>query len=171
MTSQLLIPIRKNAVFASILLPIMGHALQSAQAAPKASPKIVKKELTITCAVTPLSKNGVVLAQGGSVRGYVVYLKGGKPIFSVRQNGKIYNAAAKVSPKGRFLVEAKLAKDGKMSLAINGKVTATGKAPGLFAIQPKDELSTGKDTMSAVGEYKAPNPLQGKIENVKVVTK
>ena len=138
----------------------------------KPSPQVVGKALTITADVTPNSQNGVILAQGGLQRGYSLHLKDGKPIFSVRENETLYLAAATTAvPQGKFALEAHLGKDGTMTLAINGKIMARGKAPGVFTSQPKDELSIGEDTLSAVGEYQPPFPLRGKIENVKITTK
>jgi hypothetical protein len=157
-------------------LAIVGSTSVYCTAAPKSnaksstSPQLVGKTLTITCKVTPKSAtgNGVIVAQGGSQRGYVLYLKAGKPIFSVRQQGKLYTAKSSATPKGSFTLEAHLRKDGAMTLAVGSAIVARAKAPGLFAVQPKDPLSTGQDTLSAVGDYKAPYPFAGKVQNVKV---
>lgn len=140
------------------------------QAKSKANPQLVKKTLTITCKVTLKSgtTTGVILAQGGDQRGYALYLKDSKPNFVVRQKGKIYIAKGSKVAKGAFSMEAHLKKDGAMTLAVNGVSVASGKAPGLFALQPKDGLSVGEDSMSPVGDYKAPNALKGKVENVKI---
>ena len=135
---------------------------------PKPSPQIANKPLTVTCEVTSGAADGVILAQGGDQRGYALHLKHGRPIFSVRQNGKLYAIAAPGAPEGRFTLEARLEKGGVMTLAVNGKIVARGKAPGLFAAQPVDALSIGEDTLSAVGDYAAPHPLRGRVENVKV---
>ena len=35
---------------------------------------------------------------------------------------------------------------------------------------PKDALSVGEDSDSAVGDYEAPNAFSGKVENVRVAT-
>ena len=142
---------------------------QLADAKSVSNPQIVNKALTITCDVTPQSPDGVILAQGGNQRGYTLYLQAGKPVFGVRQNGTLYSAVAPTAPQGRFSLEARLEKDGTMTLNINGTLVARGKAPGLFTAQPMDELSIGEDTLSAVGDYIAPHPLKGKIENVKVI--
>ena len=137
---------------------------------PRPSPQLVNKALTITADVTPQARDGVILAQGGDQRGYALHLKDGKPIFSVRQNGQLYAIAAATAPEGKFALEAHLEKDGAMTLAVNGMIVARGKAPGVFTVQPQDELSIGEDALSAVGDYKAPNSLKGTVENVKVVT-
>ena len=138
---------------------------------PKAGANLVNKTLTITCDVTPRSKDGVIMAQGGNQRGIALYLKAGKPIFSVRQSGKLYTAAAPDAPTGKFSLEAHLEKDGAMTLAVDGKIVARGKAPGVFTAQPQDGLSIGEDLLSAVGDYNPPHPLNAKIENVKVIAK
>jgi len=136
----------------------------------KPSPRLVNKALTIACEVMPEAGDGVILAQGGDQRGYALHLKDGKPIFSVRQTGRLYAIAAPTASIGKFSLEAQLEKDGAMSLAVNGTIVARGKAPGVFTIQPQDELSIGEDILSAVGNYKAPHPLKGKVDNVRVLT-
>lgn len=134
----------------------------------RSNPQIANKTLAIRCEVTPQSRDGVILAQGGNQRGYALHLKDGKPIFSVRQNGKLYAIDAPAAPEGKLSLAAHLEKDGVMTLAVDGKIVARGKAPGVFTEQPQDELSIGEDALSAVGDYKAPHPLKGKVENVQI---
>ena len=110
----------------------------------------------------------MILAQGGDQRGYALYLKAGKPVFGVREMGKLYTAAASLTPKGRFSLEARLEKSGAMTLTVNGVAAARGRAPGVIAVQPQDELSIGEDVLSAVGDYVSPHPLKGKVENVQI---
>lgn len=133
-------------------------------------PRVAGKALTITCDVTPRARDGVILAQGGNQHGYALHLKEGRPIFSVRENRALYFVAAPDAPGGRFSLEAHLEKDGAMTLAVNGKIVARGKAPGPIRVQPAEELSIGEDTRFAVGDYTAPHPLPGKVENVKIAT-
>jgi hypothetical protein len=120
--------------------------------------------------VTAQSRDGVILAQGGRQRGYALHLQEGKPVFSVRENEKLSSIMAPDAVEGRFSLEAHLAKDGAMTLAVNGKIVARGSAPGLITAQPVDGLSIGEDTQSAVGDYTSPHPLKGKVENVRIVT-
>jgi len=137
---------------------------------PIENPKIAGKALTISAEVTPTAKDGVILAQGGNQHGYALYLAGGKPIFAVRENRALTVATAPDSPNGKFSIEAQLQKNGAMTLAINGKIVARAQASGPIAKQPAEELSIGQDTQVAVGDYTAPHPLAGVIENVKVET-
>jgi len=138
------------------------------------SPQIANRALRIRCDVVPAgadgSADGVLLAQGGDQRGYALHIKSGRPVFSVREDGKLTEVAASTAPEGRFALEANLAKDGTMTLAIDGKIAARGKAPGPIKAQPRDELSIGRDTFSAVGDYAPPHPYRGKVENVRVET-
>ncbi len=45
---------------------------------------------------------------------------------------------------------------------------AEGKAAGLIQQQPKAGLSVGTASRAAVGDYVAPNPFKGKVNNVRV---
>lgn len=134
------------------------------------TPQIAGKSLIITCDVTPQARDGVILAQGGNQHGYALHLQDGKPIFSVRQNRILYFAAAPAAPTGKYSLEACLEKNGTITLAVNSTIVARGQAPGLIQVQPKEELSIGEDTAIAVGNYTAPHPLKGKVENVNVAT-
>lgn len=148
------------------------HALPESAAggAGPATPRIAGRPLRISCEVQPESRDGVILAQGGRQHGYALHLQGGRPVFSVRIDGRVFEAAATEAPTGRFTLEATLARDGTMRLAIQGREAATAKAPGVISTQPLDELSVGEDTRTAVGRYTAPHPLRGKIDHVRILT-
>ena len=136
---------------------------------PMESPKIAGKALMISADVTTQAKDGVIVAQGGNQIGYALYLAGGKPVFAVRENRTLVTATATEAPTGKFTLEARLEKNGAMTLAINGTIVARAQASGPFKKQPAEPLSIGRDTQFAVGDYTAPHPLAGTIENVKVV--
>ncbi len=138
----------------------------------RSSPQIANRPLTIRCDVVPEAdgSTGVIVAQGGNQAGYALHLKDGKPIFSVRRAGQLYSVAASKQVMGRFSLEARLAKNGALTLLVNGTVAAQGTAGGLIPVQPKDEQSIGEDTLSAVGDYSSPHPFRGKVENVRVET-
>ena len=55
-----------------------------------------------------------------------------------------------------------------MSLSINGRKVAEGASPGLIPVQPKDGLDIGRDTLTAAGDYDAPNSLDGEVSNLRV---
>jgi arylsulfatase len=134
-----------------------------------ATPQIANRPLRIRCEVQPEARAGVILAQGGRQCGYALHLEEGRPVFSVRITGQLFSVQAAEAPAGRFSLEAKLERDGTMRLAVNGREAASGKASGLIPTQPQDDLSIGEDTRTAVGNYTTPNPLVGKVENVRIV--
>lgn len=141
------------------------------QVTPRPSPQIAGQPILIRCDVTTQFSNGVILAQGGNQRGYALYLKAGRVVFAVRENSTLFTAAAASAvPKGHFSVTAHLEKSGAMTLSVNSKVVARGKAPGVIALQPQDALSIGEDTLSAVGDYAPPFPLKGRVQNVQITT-
>lgn len=136
---------------------------------PAQSPAIGGKELEITAEIDPEGTEGVVVSQGANARGYAIYLTDGKLAFAVRENKKLTAIIAK-DPlgKGHFAVKATLHTDGAMALFVDGKQVADGKAAGLIRPQPGNGLSVGDTGRNAVGDYATPNPLKGKVENVRV---
>jgi arylsulfatase A-like enzyme len=135
-----------------------------------ATPQIANRPLRITCDVETDSRDGVILAQGGRQHGYALHLERGCPVFSVRVAGTLVEVKAAAVPTGKFSLAATLDRDGAMHLTVNGQEAGTGKAVGLIPVQPQDELSLGEDSRTAVGDYVSPHPLQGRVQNVKVLT-
>ncbi len=134
------------------------------------SPQIANKQIKIECNVEPESDSGVILAQGGDKNGYALYLEKDKVHFAVRIDGKLFTINSAVMPRRGFSLRATLEKDGTMALSINGNISVKGRAPGLILVQPKDELDIGYDSKSAVGNYKPPFALHGKVNNINIVT-
>ena len=141
---------------------------KAAPAATPETPQIANRPLTILCEVDTQSSDGVILAQGGNKHGYALYLKAGRPIFTVRIAGKITAIAAKEAVTGKFSLAASLREGGAMTLSVNGQSVATGTAPGLITTQPQDPLSIGEDVQTAVGDYAPPHPLKGIVTHVRI---
>jgi arylsulfatase len=135
-----------------------------------ATPPIAHRPLRISCDVQAESREGVILAQGGRQHGYALHLRDGRPVFSVRIAGEVFAIQAAEAPAGRFSLVATLAKDGAMRLSVNGRDVARGKASGWIPVQPQDELSLGEDAHTAVGNYAAPHPLKGTVENIRIAS-
>ena len=142
----------------------IGDALTS-----DAAPQIAGKALTISVEVDPRSTSGVIVAQGGSQVGYALHLREGKPVFTVREHGRPVSITAPDAPQSSFMLEARLARGGAMSLSINGKTVAEGKAPGLITAQPQEDFCVGFDNGRPVGDYDGKAQFQGSISKLKVV--
>lgn len=142
-------------------------------------PQIAQKKLEIQCDVTlpSWSKNergkpspsGVLISHGGNRHGYAIYIQNGKLFFGVRVSGQLYTVETDLPNKTNFRVIGKLDRDASMTLLVNGKILAKGKASGLIPEQPMDELCIGRDTRTAVGNYNPPFRFLGRIENFRVV--
>jgi arylsulfatase A-like enzyme len=141
-----------------------GDSLETAK-----SPAIAKRGFTVSADVTTRATDGVIVAQGANRQGFAVYLADTRPAFAVRVNQVLTTIEGKAAVgKESFQVTASLAKDGTMSLLVDGSVVAEGKAAGPIPVQPADGLSVGADTKGAVGDYPVPSRLEGKVTNARV---
>lgn len=131
---------------------------------PASSPEVVGKNLTITTTIDSKKPDGVIIAQGGSLVGYSLYLRDGRVIFGVRVNKKLEELSSEQIPTGKPVnVMAQLDKDGRRSLTVDGvKITAAG--PRLDP-QPAMGLSTGEDQGPNVGNYRN-EKFQGTIQGL-----
>lgn len=133
-------------------------------------PQVTGRAFTITATVQGPKKNGVVLAHGGVRFGYALHFRGGKPVFTIRDEGKITEVAAKDPVRGKVTVVATL-NDETMSISVNGKEVASRKSPGLMTSQPGIGLFIGQDGVDPVGKWSVPNKFSGKVVdyNIQVV--
>jgi arylsulfatase A-like enzyme len=132
--------------------------------APESSPDVVGKNLAISATITPRTPNGVVIAQGGSLVGYSLYLREGRVIFGVRVNTELQELIGEAVSIGKpVAISATLGKDGSRSLTVGSK-TVTGKGPALSP-QPKMGLSSGEDQSHDVGNYNGER-FKGRISDL-----
>jgi len=112
-------------------------------------------------------KDGVILAQGGTLHGISLSLEDGKLVFFIRSAGQ--TAKAEIAGPFEKTVEAKaaLAADGKVTLTAAGR-EATAEFKGLIRSNPRDGLSVGTDTGAAVGPYETVTPFKGNIRSIRV---
>jgi arylsulfatase A len=135
------------------------------------APQIAGKSLVVSCEVEPKSQTAVIVAQGGKAVGYSLYLLDGRPVFAVRERGKLFSVTASEMPAKTFEIEARLEGGGGMLLTVNG-ITTKGTAAGLIPSQPEEGMCVGFDDGAPVADYKgkANEPFQGRITGLKVVT-
>lgn len=133
------------------------------------APRIADQPIRVS-ARFELAGDGVIVAQGAGQNGYALYVREGKLAFALRSGGELTVVQSKKLPARPFFQgEARLERDGRIRLFIDGQSAAEGKAPGLIAGQPGEGLSVGSDGNAAVGDYPAPNPFPGQVENVQVI--
>ncbi|HOB99093.1 MAG TPA: arylsulfatase [Verrucomicrobiota bacterium] len=142
----------------------MGDRLDRAHA-----PAIAGRPFTITAAFDSDDPQGVIVAQGGTARGYALFVENGKLVFLVRTAGGVTQVSAPQLVKGAHTAVARLDRGGGLSLALDGKPAASGQAPSLVATMPVDGLEVGSDQAGLVGPYSNDNQFRGRIESVRIV--
>jgi arylsulfatase len=141
-----------------------GASLKKAKA-----PLVKNRPITIDAEVTKWGDEGVILAQGGAAEGYALYVHEGRPVFALRRENVLTLAQSKDPlPKNPAHLGASLAKDGTLTLTIDGKTVARAQADGCLTRMPLDGLQVGQDTGGAVADYQTPYPFQGEIGKVTV---
>ena len=136
-------------------------------------PDVTGKEITIKASVTkPKDKElqGFIAGQGGKDGGYALYIQNGKVIMSVKQHGMVSQAATTEALPEKFDVVAKLSKSGKISIDIDGKQVAEGKAHMLFAAPLSNSLRTGEDVEGddKLGSYEGRFGFQGNFQKASI---
>lgn len=63
-------------------------------------------------------------------------------------------------------LRARLEKEGRMTLAVDGRVVAQAQAPGPFGSEPGDSIQIGADTVQPVGGYESPSCFTGVIDEL-----
>ena len=131
-------------------------------------PRIQNRALTIIAKANAWGDNGVILAQGGGVVGFSLYLSDGKPAFAVRNDGELKKIVAKQRLDANAgTVQVRLETTGKATLRVDGKAIAEGQV-GLVGKLPIDGLQVGRDAGTQVGPYDGPSPFNGQLGNVQL---
>ncbi len=125
-------------------------------------PQVNGNAFTVTATVRNPKPHGVVLAHGGVRFGWSLHFRDGRPMFSVRNEGKLTEIVGMESVSGKVMVSATLDAE-KMSLSVDGEEVASRKSPGLLVDQPGLGLYEGLDFRDPVGSYEVPNAFNGRI--------
>lgn len=168
-------PIEHHLFAADKLPPVADEA---AEASPTGAWVQIEKSKSLNTAGKPVTveawvkaekTNGVVLARGGGVHGYVLYLQGGRPQFAIRSKSKLYSAGAEQRVVGRWVhLAGVLTGDKELQLYVNGELAATAKVPELIGAEPQEAMEIGADDESTVGDYSGPFAFTGTIDDVRV---
>ena len=121
--------------------------------------------------------DGVLVAAGGLVGGYALYVKGRRPIYEYNWFSQAHYKVTSSEPlpegpaaiRVEFLSDGGVGKGGKIVLYVNGKKVGEGRVektvPGRFSAD--ETFDIGMDTGSPVStDYKSPNAFTGKIKQV-----
>ena len=131
------------------------------------APTVAKRAFRVTAEIAGENPSGIIVAQGGEVVGYALYLKGGECVFSVRLSGnEIHRVKAPIGGR-KLTIEAALDGKGKLTLKVNDGEQFTTQG-GLIGRHPAESLCIGHDDRRPVDE-EAPNAaFQGALLRLKV---
>jgi arylsulfatase A-like enzyme len=142
-----------------------GDAIRSA-----AAPNVAAKAFTLSCQVETELRNTVLIAQGGTVAGYALYLRDGRVVFAIRTGKDAITEVRSEPVRGAVRITASLARDGAITLTVGDQAAVTGKAAGPIPRQPQEDFCVGHDNGQPVASYHKPEPFKGSITGLKVST-
>jgi hypothetical protein len=147
---------------------------------PESSSANVKNRSHTIVATVDMPKqggDGVIVAAGGVVGGYALYIKGRRPVYEYNwfSQARYKVTSPQPLPEGHatirvvFLSEGGIGKGGAVELYVNDKKVGAGRVektvPGRFSAD--ETFDIGMDTGSPVSaDYKSPNTFAGKIGKV-----
>ena len=126
--------------------------------------------LAVEAWVNAASARGVVLAHGGPSVGYALWIKAGRPQFSVRTSSEsltTVEAKQRITGNWTHLVGV-LQGNLELKLYVDGELKSEGKVDKLIPSNPAQGLEVGADDQGSVADYAAPNAIQGVIDEVRV---
>lgn len=127
------------------------------------------KPITVEAWVRSDRPSGVIVAQGGGGQGYALYLKNGRPHFTIRVDSKAHAVVAKEKVIGRWAhLAGVLTADGQLRIYVDGALAASATTPGTLSRNPQESMQIGADEGSPAAEYTSPFPFAGLIDEVRV---
>lgn len=136
------------------------------------SPDLTGKEIRIQANVSGRrdeKPKGVILAHGNRQNGYTLYVKEGKVVFDLIQNGKstTVSSAGKELPDS-FDLQISLKHDGTLSLYVNNALYAEESSVEAFKAPVLPSVRSGRDLGGDdnVGDYETDFPFEGNLQRL-----
>jgi arylsulfatase A-like enzyme len=136
--------------------------------------------VTAEIVVPPGGAQGVIVAQGGSIGGWSLYLKGGKPRYCYNLLGieRFYVEGDREVPEGTHQARMEFAYDGgglgkggNVTLYVDGVEIGTGRVEGTAAMvfSADDTCDVGEENGALVADdYPVPNAFTGEVNWVEI---
>lgn len=134
----------------------------------RSAPHLVNQPFTISCSLDVDKEEGVIVAHGGSVTGYSLYIKDDQLVFALRRSKEqIHRVSASLTGKTNIAVTA-TADRKELSIQIDQASPVTASHAGLLVRHPSEDLSINHDNAHPVDpESPMPN-FKGTIQQLKV---
>ncbi len=112
--------------------------------------------------------SGVILARGGKTNGYALFLRDGRPVFTVTGANAVSSVAATVPVTGAWAdLQARITSGRELVLTVNG-TTVRGKLAKPITADPNDSMQIGADRNSPVAGDESAAGFVGLIESVRL---
>lgn len=94
--------------------------------------------------------DGVLLARGGQSQGYALWLKEGRPVWTVVVNNQAFSVEAPDQVQGWTTVTGIISPQRRAELYVNGKLVGRKALPDFITTDPHDTMQIGADTGSSI---------------------
>lgn len=147
--------------------PLDWSAVEQGQVySSRAVSNLVKRPFTLTCQASGENLQGVLVAQGGTVTGYSLYMNAGQLVFAVRRSDtEIHRVTTALEAAEDYKITAMAKKDG-LSLTVNQQEVAELECPGWLLRHPGEGLAIGFDNQMPVDPEAPGDAFNGKVEQV-----
>ena len=131
------------------------------------APHIADTPFTLTCELTTVQRDAILIAHGGASTGYALHLSGGKLMWAIR-HGKTLTTAQTDYPADNqpHRITATLGQKGQLTLQLDQNEPITATSPSLIRTQPKEDFCLSHDNKVPVATYTAKGKFEGKIANL-----
>lgn len=122
---------------------------------------------TVEAMVKPEKPDGVILARGGKSQGYALWLKQGRPMFTVVVNDHAVTAEGTEIIKDWAVLVGAITAEHNVTLRVDDRLVGSKPLPGFIENDPHDTMQIGADLGSPVIEPTPPK-FKGWIERVRL---
>jgi hypothetical protein len=122
---------------------------------------------TVEAVVKPEKPDGVIMARGGKSQGYALWLKSGRPIFTVVVDEQPVTAESREAVGDWATITGTITTNQQVELRVNGKFVGVSALNGHIPADPHDLMQIGADLGSPVLDP-APPKFSGWIERVRI---
>jgi hypothetical protein len=122
---------------------------------------------TVEAVINPQLPDGVILARGGRSQGYALWIREGRPAFTVIAGNKTVILESKKAIEGWTTVTGTIKADHTATLHVNGQLAGSAALPNFIQRDPNDAMQIGADMGSLVVESSLPK-FTGSIERVRI---
>ena len=124
---------------------------------------------TIEAVVKPAQADGLILARGGRTHGYALWLKEGRPSFTVVAANQSTTVTAPAPIKDWSTIVGVITTQKRLRLSVNSQWVGEARLPDFIPSDPNEAMQIGADLGSPVVDPSPPR-FQGLIERVRILS-